>query len=322
LKKKQLIIGLLFAVSIVVLVWGLNLLKGRNVFDPQNTYFGVFDQVNGLLESNPVYLNGLKIGQVEKIILMEKPERPLLVKIQIDKSINIPANTIMRLFSYDLMGSKAIALDLGDSKFMAKSKDTLTTEIQASLQEEVNKQVAPLKAKTESLLSSIDTLIITIQTVLNEKTRENLQHSFDNIGKAINNLEHTTYTIDTLVMTEQTRLRRIISHVESIVYNIRNSNEKLQNIIHNFSSVSDSLAKSNIARTINNADKALADFSIVMEKINKGEGTVGQLINNDSLYVNLEKSAKSLNALLVDMEKNPNRYVHFSIFGRNSAKKD
>lgn len=319
--SKNILIGLIFVVSITMLIWGINILQGSNVFKPEQSFVAMYSQVNGLVETNPVLINGVKVGQVEEISINENSQRSISVVFTIDNNIKIPKNTIARIYSADLMGSKSIALIIGDALDYASTGDTLTSEIQATLQEEVNKQVAPLKKKTEDLISSIDTLITAIRSVLNEKTRENLQGSFDRIGLIIKNIEHTSFSVDTLVQTEQNKLKRIVSNLESITFNVRNSNEQISNIIKNFSSISDSLAKVNIARTISNTDKALYDASQILEKINKGEGTIGQLVNNESLYNKLDSTAKDLDALLIDLKANPKRYVHLSLFGKNPDKK-
>jgi phospholipid/cholesterol/gamma-HCH transport system substrate-binding protein len=116
------------------------------------------------------------------------------------------------------------------------------------------------------------------------------------------------------MLTEKSTLKAMLGNVESITANIKNNNDKIQNIIVNFSAVSDSLAKANFAGVINNADKALGDFSKILNKVNAGEGTIGQLVHNDTLYTNLENASYNLSRLLRDMKENPKRYVRFSAF--------
>jgi len=120
--------------------------------------------------------------------------------------------------------------------------------------------------------------------------------------------------------SQRTRLSQIIYNFESISSNIRTNNAKLTNIINNFSDISDSLSKAKIINTINNANKILSDFSLISNKINTGQGSLGLLINNDSLYTGLEKSSHELNLLLEDLRLNPHRYVHLSVFGKNPNK--
>jgi phospholipid/cholesterol/gamma-HCH transport system substrate-binding protein len=167
---------------------------------------------------------------------------------------------------------------------------------------------------------SIDSVLVIIKSIFNENTQKNLEQSFESIRYTIQNLEHTTYNIDTLVVTQRVKLANIIGNVESISLNIKKNNDKISNIITNFSSISDTLAKAKIASTIENANKSLKSFSEIIDKINRGEGSLGMLVNNDSLYNNLNGASKQLNELVEDVKLNPQRYVNISVFGGGKKK--
>jgi phospholipid/cholesterol/gamma-HCH transport system substrate-binding protein len=276
--------------------------------------------VNGLVKANWVMINGVKVGEVSGINFMDSKGN-VLVEMSVDNSIQIPLNTVARIYNSDVLGSKAIEFVLGDTAVLAESGDTLSSSMQPSLTEEVSYQMLPIKLKAESVMASLDSVLAVIQYVFNEDTRENLARSFESIKFTIQNLENTTYNLDTLVSTQRNRLAAIFANVESISGNIKNSNSKLTNIINNFSAISDSLSKAKIVNTINNANLAISNFSKITDKINKGEGTLGLLINNDSLYNGLEKSSKDLDLLLEDLKLNPQRYVQVSVFGKKTKKK-
>ena len=271
-------------------------------------------------------INGLKVGEVNDIAFLGKKGR-MLVKFSVGNDIEISANSIARIYNSDILGSRAIEIILRDSinpkgdHVYAKSGDTLMSDIQASISEEVSFQMLPIKKKAESLMASLDSVISVIQYIFNENTRENLIHSFESIKFTIKNLEHATYNIDTLVSTQRFRISVIFANIESITTSFKNNNSKLTNVINNFSNISDSLSKVRIVTTINKANNVLENFSEITKKIDNGEGSLGLLINNDSLYNELNKSSKELNLLLEDLRLNPNRYVHVSVFGK-SPKKD
>jgi phospholipid/cholesterol/gamma-HCH transport system substrate-binding protein len=314
--------GIVVTVAISFLFFGFNFLKGKNIFYSHKTFYAIYDHVDGLEKANPIQLNGLKIGQVANAEIYKANPSKVLVTLQInDTDLEIPNNTVAEIISSDVLGSKAVQLIMGNSKTMAGNKDTLLSSIQASLTEEVNKQVQPLKIKAEKLISSIDSLISVVQSILNDDATSNISGSIGKVYQAISNLEKTSFRLDTLVSNEKQRLSEIFKNVESITYNFKNNNEKLNNILTNVNNISDSIAKSNIATAINNASKSLDDVALMLNKINEGKGSLGMLINNDSLYVNLDRSARDLDSLLVDMKENPNRYVHFSVFGRKDKKK-
>lgn len=328
--KREIKIALITILAIIIFVWGFNFLKGKNVFSSQRYFYAKYSQVNGLVEANPVLINGLKVGQVDNIYFNPNGSGDIIVKMVItNPDVKIPAKTIAKIFSSDFLGSKAIELKLIDSliskngkieRLYCKSGDTLLGAMASSIQEEVSVQMIPLKQKAERMMSSMDSVLAVIQYVFNEETRENLAKSFESIKFTIKNLERTSYNIDTLVVTQRYRLSAILANVESISTNIKNNNQKITNVINNFSDLSDSLAKSKIATTISNANKAIKDFSEITEKINKGEGSMGMLINNDTLYKNLEHSSKQLDLLMEDMRLHPKRYVHFSVFGKSDKK--
>lgn len=320
--KREFVIGLTFAAGLFVLIWGLNFMKGHMFFNNDRKLYAIYNQVDGLVVSNPVNINGLKVGKVEKISFLNDNSGKLIVEFSVKNDFQIPANSIAQIYSSDIMGSKAIGIKLGDAKELAQNRDTLKSSIQGTLQEAVNVQLMPLKAKTENLISSLDSVMTVIQYVFNEKTREHLAKSFENISLAIDNIKHTTSSLDNLMTSESNRLVTIFSNIESITSTFRSNNAQLGNIIRNFSLISDSIAKSDIARVIESTNKTMTEASSIMTKINKGEGTVGLLINNDSLYNALTATSLELKALTEDLKLNPHRYVHISVFGRNPKKNE
>jgi phospholipid/cholesterol/gamma-HCH transport system substrate-binding protein len=127
-------------------------------------------------------------------------------------------------------------------------------------------------------------------------------------------LQNTTYNIDTLVISEKNRLSSIINNIDDITTNLKANNDNISNILANFSTLSDTLAKAEIPKTFINANRSIEKFSQILEKINSGEGSLGLLLHNDSLYIDLQKSASDLNKLLEDIRLNPKKYVRFSVF--------
>ncbi len=317
-KKKEIKIALIFILGFVLVYWGINYLKGKNVFSSQDIYYAKYNNVAGLEEANPVMLNGYKIGQISTIDFLE--DGILQVGLLITEDVSIPKNSIARIESSDLLGSKAVVIHFGDAKEMMKSGDYLVGDIERDLKEEVSMQILPLKNKAEDLISSFDSVLIILQSIFNEDVRENLARSFQSIENTVKSIERTSYNLDTLMSSQRYRLANIFANVESITSNLKENNEKLNNILSNMSSVSDSLAAAPIKTIINNANASLEKFDMVMTKIKNGEGSIGMLINNDLLYNNLNKSAKDLDLLIEDLRLNPQRYMHFSIFGRNAKR--
>jgi phospholipid/cholesterol/gamma-HCH transport system substrate-binding protein len=309
--------GLIITVGIVLLFWGLNYLKGKDFFTSQKLVYAIYPQVDGLLTSNPVQVNGLKIGLIRSLTLLTEQNGKVLVSMHINKKVHIPANSIAEIFSTDLLGSKGIRIVMGNSANELQDGDTLISNIQKSLPEEVSAQVAPIKLKAESILLSLDSVLLVLREVFNENTKNSLRRSFESISNSLLSIEHITSSMDT-VMAKEGRLKVIFENLESITTNIKENNEKITTMIENFAAISDTIARSHISETLENTKKTLEQTSGIMSKVNSGEGTLGQLANNDSLYNNLTATAHSLDLLLNDFRNNPRKYLNVSLisFGK------
>jgi len=306
--NKELKIGLFAIVSIITLVFGINYLKGINILNNNRNFYAVYENIGGLQVGNLVMLNGYKVGMVSDIALLSENNQNLLVAINLEKEFDIPSNTVCKIVSQDLMGTKGIALILGDASDLLLLGDTLIGDIEATLQAEVNAQILPLKNKAEELIGSIDSVMMIVTAVLNKDTRENLRNSLQSLDKTFLLMSSTMLKVDSLVNINDERISKIVQNLESITNNLESSNGEIKTILTNFASLSDSLAKADIAETLKNV-------SDITSKINNGEGSIGLLLKDDKVYANFEKSTRELAALIEDIKKNPSRYVNFSIIG-------
>lgn len=308
---------MLVLAGVVALVVGINYLKGNNVFGNQRIFYAVYRNIGGLLESNPITINGFKVGQVSKIAFIPDNSGRLVVTLMIDDpDIQFPLDTRARIYSSDLLGSKAVELQLGKNELYAMHGDTLKSDIETDLRDAVNQQIKPLKDKSEELVANIDSMITTIGTFLNDDTRDKFRASMNSISSTTRSLAITTSRLDTLVAQERIRIANIFRKVEIITSGLANSSDALSNAIYNISNISDSLARVDLIQTVESANRVLAEVDSIMTKVDNGEGTLGMLVNNDELYNRLTKSSAALENLLEDMRINPHRYLNFSLIGR------
>ncbi len=320
--SRQFKLGILFAVTLFLLGWGVEFLKGKNLFSNSRTYYGVYERISGLLVANPVTINGFEVGQVTSIDFTDDKTGRIMVEMEVKKDFDLPANSTARIYSSDLMGSKAVALQRGDSEMLAKDGDTLQTGVEGSITEAVNEQVRPIKNKAENLMLSIDTVVTVIQDVFNPKTRGELAKSFTSIEQTLSSLKNTSYNIDTLVTTESNRMAMIIGNLEAITRNIESNGDEINNTIDNLSAISDTLADAQLSKTLFKANQSLEELNGILNKVNQGNGTASKLLNDDSLYRNLESATHEMNMLLRDIKLHPQRYVHFSVFGRGNKRNE
>ncbi len=313
-RYKPVIIGASFILAIVIFVWGFNFLKGTGLFNKETIYYASYARVNGLIKANPVVVNGLRVGQVKNVYFNPDMSGNIMVSMMLSTNLPIPSNSTARIFSSDLMGSKAIELVLGDSKVPIQRGDTLRSSVEGGLMAEVNAQMAPIKNKAEDLMTSIDTLVTAFQLIFNESARKNLSESFLNIEKTLANLQNATSNIDTLVVEESSRISAILINIDSLTLTLNENRDDFTRIIRNFRTISDSLADVEIPATFAHINSALADVETILEKVNNGHGTLGMLMNDDSLYLELNRSATALDSLINDVKNNPKKYVRFSLF--------
>ena len=320
--SKEFKIGIIVTSAIGLFLWGFNFLKGNDLFNQKYILYAVYPKIDGLIEANPLLVNGFKVGQINKITLTKvNGEYAVLVKFLLTEDIQIPKHSIARSVSSDLLGSKAVEIVYSKETEFVKSGDTLYAENEEGLKSAVSKQLAPLQAKAVSLLSSIDSVMTVVQYILNTKTRDNLDKSFESIKKAIQSLEQTAYKLDDLMATEKAKISSILTKLNSLAGMLEKNTGKIDNIIGNFSNLSDSLSKSNLKSAISEADKTLQELNKLVAQINAGQGTLGKLAKNDSLYNNLNKASDDLDKLMKDLRINPERYIHFSVFSRKDRAK-
>lgn len=305
-------IGILAAIAIALLILGYNFLKGNDVFSSSDRYYAIYDRVDGLSASKPILVNGYQIGRVESLELMSSGK--IVATLEVNNDIDIPTNTVAEIQSTSLLGDKAIYFLMGDAKELVSSGDTLQSSIEKTLVESVN----PVKDQAEAMLIKIDSILTSLNAIMNPRFRDNVNTSLESIAHTLKTLESTSSKVDKMVGSGSVRLQEILANVESISSNLKKNNEEISQILTNMNDITGQVAKGRLEETLTNAHKATTDLNAMMEKINQGEGSLGALLNDDSLYNNLNHSAESLDRLMIDLREHPGRYVHFSLFGRKN----
>ncbi|HEY4323337.1 MAG TPA: MlaD family protein [Mucilaginibacter sp.] len=302
-------IGVLTAIAITVLILGYSFLRGNDIFSSSNKFYAVYKSVDGLSVSKPVLVNGFPIGRVSNMKLL--PDGRTIVEFKIEQQYNVPSNTLAKLVSTDLLGSKAIVFDYGNSNVNIQDRDTLRADIEGSLAESLQ----PIQMKAENLITKLDSTLASVNRILNPDFQRNVDRSFLSIANSLQTLEGTTKKIDALIGGETTRINTILANTEAVSGNLKNSTEHLTGITANSEKITSDIANSNIKQTLENANKATAGLQAVIAKINSGKGSLGMLVNDDKLYKNLTNASASLDKLLIDLKENPKNYVSFSVFG-------
>ncbi len=303
-------IGIIVLSTILLVIWGINYLKGENVLKRSDVYHAVFEDIKGMDASGSVYLNGLKIGMINTIRFQNNSLDKLVVAFAVDHKYKLPEGTVVALHSSDLLGTKALKILPSDSEKYHEYGDTLISTVEKDMISELKNEFLPLKDIIENSVLTLDSVLSGFNSAFDEETRQNLSSSIRNLESVSSDLSDK--------LSDNGDLGKTFGNLAKLSSTLSENRDKLEAAINNFDAISDSVAKANIAETIENVNKTFVQTEILLENINKGKGSAGLLVTNDSLYVNLENATKSLDVLLKDLNENPKKYVHFSIFGRKN----
>ena len=288
-------VGLMAVAAIFVLYFGLNFLKGRDIFSSTSNYYAVYENIGGLVPSSPVYVKGFKVGQVEEVKYDFSKEKSFVIKISVSKDIKLPKGTKIELYDEGIMGGKAIQLIYAPitlSEAMFVPGDTIESQIGNGLMAQLTGDLMP---EIQSISTQTDSLIRSVRTLVESK----------DLNKSLASIERTT--ADLAVSSSQ--LKKMMNNdVPHILGDVNT-------LTSDFKVISGNLKKIDYAATFASIDHTIANLSLITDKMNSSEGTIGLLLNNKELYINLSNTSASADKLLIDLQKNPKRYVQFSLFG-------
>lgn len=316
--------GFIAVATIFAFIWGYNFLKGNDIFSKQRVFYTTYKNVGGLTKSNAVSVNGFKVGLVKDVYFEPVNREHLIVEFMLTAdNYEIPLGTEAVLVS-DLLGTTSINLVTGTDPGFYEEGDTLVSAIEEDLMAgitDLSSSLATTKVKADRLFESLDSLVGDIRDVLGPGDRNSsVNRAITDLAETMENLNSASAKIDG-ILDEEGKLGKILADVEGFTSTLDENKDEIDNLLNNLSTLSDSLAAAELAATINNANKTFEELALAMEKINNGEGTIGKLFKDDSVYDNLEAATADLDSLFVDIKANPNRYVHVSVFGRKEKKK-
>lgn len=296
--RREVRVGIMAVVAIFVLYFGLNFLKGVNIFSPISFYYTTYENIGGLVPSCPVYVKGYKVGQVEEIIYDFQKKTSFVVKISVSKDIILPRGAKVELYDDGLMGGKAIQLvyePFSASASVYSPGDTIPSVMATGLMAQVAGTLMP---RIESIATETDSLLKAVRTLV---TSGAVQNSLSSIEKTTADLAESSAALKKMTRKD---LPLILNDVNGLT--------------SDFKIISGNLKQIDFAGTMKNVDVTIRDLNKITGKINNNEGSLGLLLNDKDLYINLKGTAGSADKLLIDLQQNPKRYVHFSLFGAKS----
>ncbi len=304
--KTEIKVGLVGLGVLILLFFGIKFLKGIDIFNKEVNYYVLYKDVSGMHQSNYIYLNGMKVGYIKSIKAMDNRAENFLVTISISSKVNMTKDSKIVLFNADMLGSKALRLELGQGELLHKG-DTIKGEREVGMLDKLGTAITPMAENLDSILSAT-------KSILNQQNRDNIQRTLANLESTSRKLNELSRQFDGLVDSEKSKIRNIIANTESITSNLKDNNERLSNIISRIDQITDTVAQANIGSTLSETSRTIERLNKVLGIIENGKGNLGLLINDEGLYRNLSESAKKLDALIEDIKVNPKKYVKISVF--------
>jgi phospholipid/cholesterol/gamma-HCH transport system substrate-binding protein len=249
-----------------------------------------------------VTINGLSVGKISKIDFLSNSTK-ILITMKIRNELNFSSHSSALLYETGLIGGMAIAIKpVFDNGKEILSGDTLSSEVKPGLTELINRQIEPLQAKISSMLSSADSLFIGVSNILDNDTQVNLKNTLQNLSNTTRNLNEASGSLIKILEKNENYLNTTFSN--------------FADTSANFKSITDSISDANISLTIKQFNKTVKGLNLIVSSIESGKGTLGKIVNDESLHESLMDASDELESLLSDLKKHPKRYINFSIFGK------
>ncbi|MFC2187212.1 MlaD family protein [Fulvivirgaceae bacterium LMO-SS25] len=304
--SKEFKVGLLVTAAIAIFYIGFNYLKGIEVFNKSAKYYALYENIDGLTVSNPVVINGLSVGRVSSIRLDQKNNNQIVVEIQVEEGLELGDSTVALLINSDFLGSKAIELQIGSLTNRLVSGDTLIAQIDPSITEFLKDNALPVANSLGATLRAINNIL------------EDFSGNGPKVNDMVDQVQATTHIIRDMAQENRRNVRVLTQNLSELSAELNLISKDIGPLLGKMDVVADSLQQLSFSESFNKINQSLDELNLFLTKLNENDGTLQKMLEDEALYNNLNKSAASLDSLLKDMKDNPNRYVHFSVFGRKN----
>lgn len=314
--SKELKTGLIAIFAIIGFVVLYQFMKGKNLFTTDNVFYAKYDNVEGLSASNPVSINGLKVGQVDEIkpITTKDGRLHFVVKLTIDDNYEFAKQSTVEIFEPGLMSGKELRINLAYGGGTAKDGDTLKGNYQLSMLNSLSSQVKPVKDQLSNVLLKLDSTLASTNKIVDEQNRREIKLLLSNLNQTVASFKGTAEQTNRILASNEKGLHEVVDNANKMLLTTNATVSK-------YGTVAEKIDVDKLNLTIDEFSKTANKLNSVIAGIQNGEGSLGKLAKDDQLYNNLTKTADNMNKLVEDLKANPKRYVNFSVFGKNSDKK-
>lgn len=302
-------VGIIAILTVIVFIWLFNFLKGKNLLNSTAIYYTVYDRVGGLAESSPVEVNGYRVGVVQSIKFIDPRSGRLLVTFSVDKNFRIPRSTVAEIIPVSVLGGMKVQFVYGNEPGFYDTYDTIPGRLAPTITELLENELVPIKDKVAGLIGRVDSVMMSVNQVMDDEFGKNLK------GTMLN-LNNTTKSLDNVLSSREKELKATLDNINKFSRMLADNSGHMSQTFDNLNNISDTLRAADLFGTVSNLKSSLERTSKLLDNLNSGEGSAGQLLTNKSVYDNLNNSLNSLDEFLKDIKANPKRYVHFSVFGK------
>ncbi|SKB82392.1 phospholipid/cholesterol/gamma-HCH transport system substrate-binding protein [Soonwooa buanensis] len=309
--SKELKAGLIAIFAIISFTILFQFMKGKNIFSTDNQYYIKYDNVEGLAKSNPVSINGLRVGQVSEIkpVPTASGDIHFVVQITVDDKFEFTKNSNVEIFEPGLMSGKELRINLAKGNVLAKDGDTLKGNFQLSMLNSLASQVGPVKDQVSSVLSKLDSTMVSANKLVDEQNRQQIKVLLANLNQTVSAFKVTADQTNRMLANNEAGVKSVVDNANKTLVSTKATVDKFGNVADNVDVKKLNSAIENLSTT---ADK----LNSVIAGIQNGEGSLGKLTKDEDLYNNLNKTSSNLNALIEDLKANPKRYINISVFGK------
>ncbi|MEN7549228.1 MlaD family protein [Rapidithrix thailandica] len=300
--SKEVKVGLLSVVSLTVFYLGFKFLTGVELFSSSRVYYAVYDNIDGLQVSNPVIINGLNVGRVSGIEILQDQNNRLKVGLEVNEEIKVTKNSKALLTDNGLLGGKSIELKLAPGDSYLEVGDYLIAEKPKGF-------VGVMKEKSMPVLENVDSLLANFNELASK-----INGMSGKIEGTLTNLESSTGQLDQLLRQNSATLHRNLLKFDSISSTLLVTSRQLPPLMEKLNTVADSVSTMEVKALVRNTNHLMVEMKQTVKAINKAEGSLGLLIKDDSLYRNMNRTMQDLDSLFIDMKTNPKRYINISVF--------
>jgi phospholipid/cholesterol/gamma-HCH transport system substrate-binding protein len=298
-------VGLIGIITLAVLIWGINYLKGRNILNSAYSLHAFYDNSGGLEDSSPVLMNGMKIGYIDAIKLQPELALPVHVILQVEKQYPVKSGSAAVLFSADLLGTKAIRIESSGNEGLMKHQDTLVSYIEKDMFSSISDQVLPVMEQIGGLAESLDSVVLKLDKLLDSDSPADLLDDLSDISSSLSASLHPGGA-----------LYESFKNLASFTEMLESQEDEISSMTGHLNSISASLDSAGIKDIAEELKAASGAFTRLLEQVNSGKGSMGKLVYSDTLYMHLQNLVADLDTLVVDLKENPQDYVRFSLFGK------